>query len=470
MQLKLSTLLPFIAAAACAGPQAEPAQPPSGGSGSAGFTLPNRVAGHLVTNRVPAVAVDAAGAIHVAYAANGVDPNGKRPAYYAVCTAACDRPESFHGVAIGDDLGDVQLALDGSGHPRLLVAAGPDADNIVDYQFWACDGSCADPSRWSGTRVLQAQGTFFPSHVDSQRGFAVDAHGRARFLYTNNGFGSNDPGGTGIAACDANCTQAASWKLAHLSDAEWKNPSLALDDAGRPRVLFVAKRPEPDYEPILNLLVCDTGDCSGAGTAAIPLLMTTTAGALSDPDFALRLDAAGHPRIALFPGAGDGGTLPPGRLYYLGCDGNCGDLASWKALDIGVEDSAGEGGLDLALDAAGRPRIAYRVPAPTDELSLASCDRDCMTVPARWHRTPLPSTRAVEAELGLPPRQGCPDCSPPIPPCPAGFWDAGYWPSIALDAQGGAHVAYEAQLQTGGGQCTAGTLGRISRLTAVEHP
>ena len=63
---------------------------------------------------------------------------------------------------------------------------------------------------------------------------------------------------------------------------------------------------------------------------------------------------------------------------------------------------------------------------------------------------------------------GCPDCVPPIPPCPAAFWDGGWWPSVAVDARGGVRVAYEVQLDVGGGACTAGVMGRISRLATIR--
>jgi len=72
---------------------------------------------------------------------------------------------------------------------------------------------------------------------------------------------------------------------------------------------------------------------------------TAASGAFSDNVFALRLDSNGRPRIALYPGTGDGGGLPPNRLHYLTCDADCLQTDQWTALDIGVYDYGGEGGV-----------------------------------------------------------------------------------------------------------------------------
>src|SRR5262245_8577748 len=142
----LERLLLVLCAAACGGRTDVLSQPsgrgpgpgPGPGAKKTSFSLPNKVGGSLVANRVPTVAVDARGGVHVVYAASYPDPDGHRPAYYAYCASGCESPDRFRGVSIADGLGQAQLALDGAGRPRVLLTVGPGVDNVVDYQFWSC--------------------------------------------------------------------------------------------------------------------------------------------------------------------------------------------------------------------------------------------------------------------------------------------------------------------------------------------
>jgi hypothetical protein len=77
------------------------------------------------------------------------------------------------------------------------------------------------------------------------------------------------------------------------------------------------------------------------------------------------------------------------------------------------------------------------------------------------------ATRAADAELGHI-RSGCPDCIPPIS-CTGSFWNAGYWPSLKLDAIGNPRIAYEVQLWSGGA-CSVGVIARVPRLAIFDQP
>ncbi len=77
--------------------------------------------------------------------------------------------------------------------------------------------------------------------------------------------------------------------------------------------------------------------------------------------FTLRVDGNDRVRMALYPGTGDGGDLPPNRLYYLACEGGCLQPANWAALDLGLPNYRGEGGVDLTFDSQNRPRIAFDI-------------------------------------------------------------------------------------------------------------
>jgi hypothetical protein len=441
-----------------------------GSAAGASFFLPYRLAAGTVTTRLPHLALDDAGGVHTVYAANAAEADGRRPAYYAYCASACDSAARFTLVALGDGLGDAQLQLDPAGHPRVLLREGPDMNNDVRYEYFACDADCTDASSWRSVVVATVKGGFYPSRTEQTHAFALDAQGRPRFVFTGNGFGADSWVGTLLAACDADCLQAGAWHVNALRNDEVKNPVLAIGRDGLPRIVWsrLDVQQEPySVQPVLEYLSCDRSDCSGA-SSTVALAATAQSGSNPQPVFALRLNANDQPRLALYTGTGIGGSLAPNQLHYLGCDSACADDASaWHALDIGLPDGHGDGGVDLALDAQGRPRIAYRIAAPTDELALAVCDSGCDSSAAGWTQRLLPSTADAEREFGHPAREGCPDCVPPIPPCPDAFWDGGYWPSIALDAQGHALIAYELQIQRGGGQCSADTWGRFSRLVSV---
>jgi hypothetical protein len=192
--------------------------------------------------------------------------------------------------------------------------------------------------------------------------------------------------------------------------------------------------------------------------------------------FALRADAQGRPRLAYYPGTGSGGTLETGKLYYLSCDMGCAQAgSSWKALQIPLPDHTdqvsiqnGDGGVDLTLDKQGRPRVAYRLGGGVDELGYTWCDTACADAGAVWSYKVIWSTAAADAELGHI-RSGCPDCIPPIT-CTGSFWDAGYWPSLALDALGNPRIAYEVQLWSGGGACSVGAIARVPRVAIFDQP
>lgn len=105
-----------------------------------------------------------------------------------------------------------------------------------------------------------------------------------------------------------------------------------------------------------------------------------------------------------------------------------------------------------------------------DELAYVWCDTGCVNASQNWHSKVLPSAKAAEAEMGLHARMGCPRCIPPIPPCPNAYWQAGYWPSITLDRNSNPVIAYEIQLQVGGGACSVGILARLPRVMSFAQP
>jgi hypothetical protein len=434
--------------------------------------LPYRIGNSVVPSRLPHIAIDAAGGVHAVYAANAVDQQGRRPAYYAYCDANCDSTGRFTAVPLSDGLGDAQIQLTPAGKPRIVLAAQPNSTATVQHQYWSCDNNCLQPASWAGTAVVEAGVPFFPSNSEGTQSFALDAQGRPRFLFQSNAVGSGVAlSGTYLASCDSGCSSAGQWSVNKLDDNEWKNSALAINAQGLPRIAYsIVELIEP-YLPVFNYLECATPDCS-AGSSRTPLVVTTTAGTMSTSTFSMRLTTSGAPRIALYAGTGTGGNLAPNRLFYLSCDAaSCTQqVGDWGALDVGLPDAYGEEGVDLALDAQNRPRIALHAPVPVDELAYAWCDAQCESNSQGWQSKLLPSAKAAEAEMGLPAQMGCPECIPPIPPCPNAYWLGGLWPTMALDRNGNPVIAYEVQLQAGGGACSVGVMARVPRLMSFAQP
>jgi hypothetical protein len=443
----------------------------SGGNGgtAASFFLPNRPGGSIVTTGQPKVAVDANGGVHVVYAARAPDSTGRRPAYYAYCAAHCAGPADFAVVALGDLMFHAELALDPQGHPRVLLTRS-DVDGNLFFDYAECDSACTLAADWHIANAAAGEISFFPSRSEGEFDFALDPLGRPRFVFFSNPFGQDD-GGTFYAACDSNCTSSAHWISTKLTDDELKSPSLAFTSSGGARLAYTFVDPNT-YEPQLAYAECSAACANGANWNGAVLLGTVVSGAFSDNVFVLRVDANNHLGLALYPGSGDGGTLPPGRLYYLTCAASCLQAANWNALDVGLPDYSGEGGLDLTYDSQARPRLAVRLPAPADELAYAWCDTSCAASAAGWDSQLVPSTALAQQEFPLLAMQGCPspECIPPIPPCSTAFWDGGYWPSLALDSVGNPRLAFDLKHQQFGGGCPSGTDVRMARYVSFDQP
>ena len=443
---------------------------PDGGAAETGFYLPFRAGGKVVSNRLPHVAVDSAGGLRAVYAATAADSAGKRPAYYVTCDVGCTGPEVFNTVALGDGVASGQLTLDPQGRPRLLLELAPDAQGTVRYQYWACDAACAQAESWAGATVALGRATAAPSATEQQRSFALDAQGRPRFAFFANPTGATGLAGELFASCDANCLEPASWRVAKLGDLEWRTPSLALGPDGLPHLAYAARQPSSGA-PVVGYLECSQSDCSGANAGQL-LIATATAGAAPEPVLALRLTAAGGPRLLLYPGTGTGGDLPAGHLTYLSCDSGCAAArGGWSLVDLSsLGANFGEGGLDLGAGRAGPTARGAPHAGARRRAGVRLVRRRLRLSTEGWQAGRILSLGTAAQELGLPLGQACPDCSPPIPVCPNDAYAAGAWPSLALDAAGNPRIAFEVQRRQSGGTCAAGLAARVSRLAVFPEP
>ena len=123
------------------------------------------------------------------------------------------------------------------------------------------------------------------------------------------------------------------------------------------------------------------------------------------------------------------------RLFYFACDAeDCSQTEAWSNLELTHPEGKIWANWDLALDGAGRSRIALYEAAPIDitvggKLFYAACDADDCTIDTNWQLTQVASGESKNVDL-------------------------------AIDAQGRTHMVYDAGLR--------GTIGEMWCDTACS--
>ena len=150
---------------------------------------------------VASIAVDSAGGVHVAASPMGAATDGTYPAYYAYCASNCNSTAhwtTFQLENVGVWGGNVRLALDSNGHPRMVWTRELIMDNS-DYRYAECNTGCTNIANWK-------IGSTGPSYdADNSRYFALDNLNRPRLVFYN--YNS----GTWYRFCDADCTNPSNW-------------------------------------------------------------------------------------------------------------------------------------------------------------------------------------------------------------------------------------------------------------------
>lgn len=423
----------------------------------------------------PTVKVDPAGGVHIVFTPqSAVQGSPARPAYYAYCAANCTNAAAFTIVPLGDGVDLATLALDPAGHPRLLLRVPAQSGAVFVFQYWTCDSNCLVRTQWSSGNVGYAYARQVGWVEPFIRSFAVDHLGRPRFVYYDAGADGEDPHwGAFYAYCDAGCTSAANWYEARLlADSQVRDFALAFSPTGQPRLAYATYNRDTLAQPV-GYAECNQ-DCHVAANWSGILLADTASASVSHfATFALRVESHGRPRLALYTGTGVGGSLAPNALYYLTCNAaNCAQSQAWSALNLNFPQTHGEEGVDLALDAQDRPRIAYHAPVAAGfGLNYAWCDGNCDNSAQGWRYEEIEASEEVNQELPIPPAPGCsfPQCNPPVPPCTISTWDTGVRPSLALDSAGAPRIAYDADHGQGGG-CGTYTDTKQTRFVSFGQP
>ncbi len=419
----------------------------------------------------PTARTDSDGGVHVVFTPDSSIEEGVRPAFYAYCPAGCTDPSAFTITQVGEGVDFAALDLTPGGAPRLLLRVP--IDNVYVYQYWECNSNCLQPASWSGESIGYSYARTTGWVEAFTRSFSLDHQGRPRFVYYDAGADYSDPHwGVFYAFCDTDCTSPGNWyETRVLEDRNAGEFDLDFTSGGLPQFVYSTY----DGANLTNNVAyaeCRQNCSNGVNWDNVILLDVVSSSVTSFANFSLEVTTGGRARVALYAGTGIGGTLPPGRLYYLACRlPDCMDLGSWSVVDIGLPDTHGEEGISLALDAQNRPRLAYHAPlAAGFGLYYAWCDAaDCQDVATGWQAQELEASEEVNEELPIPPWEGCPTCVPPIPPCTISTWDTGMRPSLALDPAGQPRIAYDAD-HGQGGACGTFTDTRLTRFIQLQQP
>jgi hypothetical protein len=386
------------------------------------------------------VSVDGNGGVHVAfYYYESTFDERPTAAVYAYCPSQCDQSDRWQQVQLAEQVNEVQLALNAAGKPRLLIRRNSEVyANGQDYLFASCDDNCTTIGGWTLTLIASSFGTNMLEMQDDelpQRTFALDPAGRPRFVYLDNNHQvSPNHRGVFYLFCDSQCTNRSQWQEVRINtvveqpqyrDENFYYPALTFTADGKPR-LATADFSALDDSSGLAYIACDD-NCGDPASWRKVILAARGGGA--EPSADIAVDADGRPRIAFYQEAllDNQGK----RLFYLWCNDNCLDAANWQQRDLGLNSFDGQEP-DLQLDGSGRPRIAY-ADWNSGGLGFAWCDVACDAANAQWNHQLIETRTDLGTAWNVPfPRDHC----------DAGLWNS-LTPTLFL-AGDKAHVAYDA--------------------------
>jgi hypothetical protein len=344
-------------------------------------------------------AVDAAGGVHLTMFLSDErhqDQPLNQPALYSYCpgpAASCADPARWSDpVLFGERVNEVQVAVSRDGKPRLLVRRSGSRFN--EYDYYACDADCTRPAGWSGLTVAEDAGGDLNGFALGNHYFALDGQDRPRFAY-GNGWGNGQPNGIYYASCDAaDCTQPGSWQRTRA----FVGPDNVTTSGEAASLVFDGARPHMVINRYVSglpagllYLTCEAGCDETAGWRSAEI---APPGNRAWASWDLALDAAGRPRLALFEPAGIDIAVG-GALYYLACDeADCARPDAWRR----TLAASGEGrNADLSVDAQGRAHMVYDA-GQRGVVGELWCDADCDNA-ASWRRRILETNEALMAEL-----------------------------------------------------------------------
>lgn len=357
-----------------------------GGSGNTRTgTYPDLAGGG--NGRYPQLLIDASGVRHYLYELYSLEVGtGKVPFRYGECSSDCTLQSSWKFVSVGDRglFGSSgKLALDAQGKPRMVWAQSLTSSDPNTLFFAACDANCTDAAGWtSGAfRTLAINDSL---SGDNSRTLAVDASGRAHFIYFN--------GKMHYSSCASNCTSSASWSDVTLATNSGR-ASLVVTSTGQVRVAYTSY-----LTAVLAYRTCESGCDLIANWAPEAVLFNSAGGQVS-----LRLDTLGRPRL-FYNQANAHQPMFDYFSLYGWCDADCGVVASWTVVNPGLVERDGLEGLDFQLDASGAVGAALQ--SHDTRLEILTCLTDCQSLNGMWTLTPVETTESLDAEV-IGPKPSC---------------------------------------------------------------
>src|SRR5690606_12826786 len=122
------------------------------------------------------------------------------------------------------------------------------------------------------------------------------------------------------------------------------HPALAFTPDGKPRITSAEFSPIGDGDATLAYFECNDSCDKAASWQKVSLALR---GGGAEPSADIAVDGAGRPRIAFYQEAllNEQGK----RLFYFWCNSTCLDAASWQQVDLGLGSFNGQEP-DLELD------------------------------------------------------------------------------------------------------------------------
>ena len=295
--------------------------------------------------------------------------------------------------ATGQESSSIAVArdTDGASHIAFSGYDGQTKDQIF-YGF--CDsGNCGTSADdWEKATIP------FPGAMKVQ--LAITSHGKPR-LYVVSHSAANQSSYNrtySYGECDSDCTDAANWKFAEITNSgdnllsevltlKVPDRTFALDGKDRPRFIYTDANYaiEPDHYGAF-VMACDT-DCTTKRNwteTDLALHLESRHEQFTKPVLALAENGAMGVLANVYAFDKDGNKMKDG-LYFYGCATDCTQKESWSRAYV---NETGGGSYpsptwDLAFTRDGRPRVAQFAGDGTERKDLSHeliylwCDSDC---------------------------------------------------------------------------------------------